>query len=181
MFAPFEVQTMSRAVASYYPGSCGQTTRRRNTAEGRFCIHEILQLRSSVPTPPASRSPCLGVARLHVDDEKRTPNRCRLRLTGITTSSRTNLLLRWEGGVPPFRIQMRTNLNSSWVDVTPQIYSSNHTMPIPTPAGQAMFRVRTVPDSIAPFAPSGVTATAVSPQQITSRGLRRRTTPAGQE
>lgn len=70
------------------------------------------------------------------------------------------LLIRWEGAVPPYKLQMRTSFTDAWLDVTYHIYANEYrTEPI---AGQAYWRVRTIPDKVAPEKPVGVAATAVA-------------------
>lgn len=67
------------------------------------------------------------------------------------TRTNGNLRISWQGAIPPYKLQMQTNLGP-WIDVTFHIYGYSYV----TPASpfSTFYRVRTVRDITAPAIPS---------------------------
>lgn len=77
-------------------------------------------------------------------------------LTSVRLLNKTNVVLAWQNGTPPFQIQIRTNITDAWVNHGPA--TSQQSITNPAPSGKAFFRVQSVTGGTFQWAQQGRSA-----------------------
>lgn len=88
-----------------------------------------------------------------------------IHITSMTTLGQSHLIkIRWEGSLPPYKVQMLDQVGGEWRDASYHIYKHHYIVNNALP--QAFFRVRSIPDTTPPpslrgFGPREITCDSV--------------------